>query len=235
MPVFKSCGLRVPPIFKRYARATLLSTWTWMVKSDKYFVEVRIVNFNASNSWTFMWKYFFFYDHFHFVETSLQYAPVILSRHLSEWPYGVPAAGFSSHCKVSSFPSTKGVPPWINYSLSHDHFRIPFSVELIFVFAEDIETRFLLAKRLGQLMAAGQLTLWDLGLKFLAAWKSPEIVETHALIFSLMERKVVFFVSIVKPRNSICFTGWRTDFSRLIIKLKCCIRKINVSRHENFL
>ena len=119
--------------------------------------------------------------------------------------------------------------------LSHDHFRIPFSVELIFVFAEDIETRFLLAKRFGQLMAAGQLTLWDLGLKFLAAWKSPEIVETHALIFSLMERKVVFFVSIVKPRNSICFTGWRTDFSRLIIKLKCCIRKINVSRHENFL
>ena len=195
----------------------------------------RIVNFNASNSWAFMWKSFFSYDHFHFAETSLQYAPVILSRHLSEFSYGVPVAGFSSHCKVSSFPSTKGVLPWINSSVSHDHFRIPFSVELIFVFIEDIETKFLLAKRLGQLMAAGQLTLWGLGLKFLVAWKSPEIVETHALIFSLIQRKVFFFVSIVKPRNSICFTGWRTDFLRLIIKLKCCIRKINVSRHENFL
>ena len=186
-----------------------------MVKSDKYFVEVRIVNFNASNSWTFMWKYFFFYDHFHFVETSLQYAPVILSRHLSEWPYGVPAAGLSSHCKVSSFPSTKGVLPWINYSLSHDHFRIPFSVELIFVFAEDIETRFLLAKRLGQLMAAGQLTLWDLGLKFLTAWKSPEIVDTHALIFLWWSEKLFSSYLLLSPETlfvlqdeGLIFRGW---------------------------
>ena len=41
--------------------------------------------------------------------------------------------------------------------------------------------------------------------------------------------KVIFSVSVTKPTNSICFTGWRTDFSSLITKSKCCNRKINAS------
>ena len=40
--IFKSCGLWVPPIFKKYARATLLSTWSWMVKFDKFFLKVGL-------------------------------------------------------------------------------------------------------------------------------------------------------------------------------------------------
>ena len=42
--IFRSWRLSVPSIFKRYARATFLSTWTWMVKCYKFFVKVSIVN-----------------------------------------------------------------------------------------------------------------------------------------------------------------------------------------------
>ena len=161
--------MRVPPVFKRDARATFLFTWTWMVKYEKFFVEARIAYFNASNSRTFMWKSFSSFDHFPPLETTLQYAPGLLLTYLSEWAYGVLVAEFSSHYKVSNFSSTKKVPPWINSPVLHDHCRTPFSVKLIFAPVKDIEIRHVLVKWTGQLMTTGQLTLWDLKLKFIVA------------------------------------------------------------------
>ena len=56
MLIFKSYGLQVPPNFNRYVRATLLSTWTWMIKCHKLFLKVRIAGFNASYSRTLYWN-----------------------------------------------------------------------------------------------------------------------------------------------------------------------------------
>ena len=118
-------------------------------------------------------------------QNSLQYASSLLLRHLSEWWSGVFVAEFSSHCKVSSFSSTKRLPRWLNSSVSHDHCRTPFSVEQIFAPVEDIENEFVLVKWPGQLMITGQLILKDLRLKILVAWEPSDIFETLALIFSL--------------------------------------------------
>ena len=101
-------------IFKRYVRAILLPTWTRIVKSDQFFVNVSISNFDANNFRTFMRKCFSFFYHILPVETPLQYSSWHLSRHLSEWSYGVPVADFLLHCKFSSFPSTKGVHSLLN-------------------------------------------------------------------------------------------------------------------------
>ena len=49
----KLFGLWAPLIFKRHIVLshvdTLLSTWTWMLTCDKFFVKFRIVDFNTSN------------------------------------------------------------------------------------------------------------------------------------------------------------------------------------------
>ena len=115
---------------------------------------------------------------------------------------------------------------WLNPPMSHDRCRTLFSLELIFAPFKDIETGFELLKWPGQLMTC-QLTLWDLRLKFLVAWKSPDIFEAR---FNFFSEKASHFLS----RNSVCFIGCRTDFLRLIIKPKCCNRKISVSCHEDF-
>ena len=151
-------------------------------------------------------------------KTPLQYVTQALVRHLSEWLYGVLVAEFSSHCKVSRSSSTKEVPPWLNVPVSHD---------LIFAPVEDIETGIVLVKWSGQLTTTGQLSSSDLRLKFFAVWKSPDKVTTH--FFSLKEPNSFFLYLLLSPETQFFFTGWRTDFLRLITKPKCCNRKINLS------
>ena len=107
--------------------------------------------------------------------------------------------------------------------------RSLFSVELIFIPVEDVETRFVLVKWFGHLMTAGQLTLWDLTLKFLVAWKLSWHHWDICFNFFSEGAKVMFSVSINKIINAICFTGWWTDFLRLITKPKSFSKKINVS------
>ena len=78
--VFKSSRLCVPSIFKRYDTATLLSIWTWIVKFDRFFMKVRIANFTARNSKTFMWCQCSCFNHFPPVEIPLQCAPHLLEE-----------------------------------------------------------------------------------------------------------------------------------------------------------
>ena len=119
-------------------------------------------NFNASNFRIFMWKCFYSFDHFLPVKTPLQYVPqpfVEASAWMIIW---------ASHCwiflplQISSFPSTKTAPPWLNFPVSYDQCRTHFSVELIFVPVENIKTGLVLVKRPRCLMTADQLTLRDL-------------------------------------------------------------------------
>ena len=157
----------------------------------------------------------------------LAVCPSHLSRHLSKWSCEVLVVEFSSHCKGSSFSSTKGVPPWLNFPLLQ--FRILFSVELIFVSVEDIKTRFVLVKWPGELMTASQLTL--------CAFFKTEVfgcleISWHSWdpCFNCFSERAKIIISVfIKLRNSICSTGSRTDFLRLITIAKCCNRKINVS------
>ena len=111
-------------------------------------MKVRITNFNADNCRTFILKCFTSFDHF-----------LPFQNSLAVCNSGFGEAEFSSHCKVSRSSSTKEVPPWLNFPVSHD---------LIFAPVEDIETGIMLVKWSGQLMTTGQLSSSDLKLKFFA-------------------------------------------------------------------
>ena len=144
------------------------------------------------------------------VETPLQYAPqpfVEASLWMIIW---------DSRCWIFlplqsfKFSSNKGVPPWLNFPVSYDHCSIRFSVELIFASIGDIKTGFELVKWSWQLMTIGQLTLWDLRLKFLVASKSLDIAETHGLIFSLKEQNSCLETPFVSQGAGLIliFWGW---------------------------
>ena len=62
--------------------------------------------------------------------------------------------------------------------------------------------------------------------ELLVAWRSPGIVETHPVIFSLKEPKTF---------SLFCFTGWRTDFWGSLQNPNVVIENQCVSRHESFL
>ena len=152
------------------------------------------------------------------IETPLQQAPRLLLRHLSEWSYGVLNAQCSSHCKVSSFPSTKGVLPWLNFSVSHVHCKTLLSVELIFVPAEDLETRFELVKWPGQLMITGQLTFGCLKI-------SQHFWDT-CFNFSSEGAKVISLYLLLSPITKLyLFSGCKNDFFRLRLKPTVPIEK----------
>ena len=83
-------------------------------------------------------------------------------------------AEFSSHCKASSFPATKGVPPLLNCPVSHDHCR----------------TNIRSCWRYQNWIRAGKMP-WTVDdnrsvdfvrfkTEVLVAWKSNDIVEAHA-------------------------------------------------------
>ena len=178
--IFKSCVLWVPPIFKKYARATLLSTWSWMVKFNKFFLKVRAADFNASSSATFMWKCLSSLNHFP-CRNSLAVCSLAFCWGLCLDDYvGFLMLDFPPIGKFQVFYSPKQIQ--INSPVSHDHCRTSFSVALIFASVEDIETAFMLVKWLEQLMTTGQLILWDLRLRFIVAWKSPDIVESGHML-----------------------------------------------------
>ena len=73
--ILKSSRLCVPPIFKKYDRINLLPIWIWIIKFEGFFVKVRIANFKAISSETFMWCLCPFFCLFPLVEVPLQYAP----------------------------------------------------------------------------------------------------------------------------------------------------------------
>ena len=126
-------------------------------------------------------------------------SPPLTISSLSKLPYSMPPAfcwgiclndhmGFSllNFPRIAKFQVFHPPKGFLSRKIPQCHMttcRILFSTELIFAPVEDTETGFKLVKWPGQLMTTGQLTLWDLRLKFLVAWKSPDIVETHVLIF----------------------------------------------------
>ena len=148
-----------------------------------------------------MWKCFSSVDHFSPVELPCS---MPASLEASAWMiiWGSRCWIFP-HCKGSSFPSTKGVPPWLHYPVSHGHCRTLF-------------------------FCRANICSLDLRLKFLVAWKSPGIVETPVLIFSLKKQKS-FSLHLLQSPETLCFTGCMTGFLRLITKPKCCNWKIIVS------
>ena len=60
----KSSLLCVPPIFKRYESAVLLSICKCIAIFYHPFVNVRIANFAAISSKRFIYKFSSFFDHF---------------------------------------------------------------------------------------------------------------------------------------------------------------------------
>ena len=175
-----------------------------MVQSDKFFVIFRIADFNVSNSRTF-------FDHFPPCRNSLAGCSLAFRQDIClNGHRGLPRLKFLP-MKFSILQKS-----WLNSPVLHDHCRIHFSVELVFVFffSEDIETLFVLVK----LMIADQLILWDLRLKVFRCVKISWHRWDTCFIFLPERAKVIFSVSIIKPGNSICFKGRRTDFLRLITK-----------------
>ena len=181
-----------------------------------------------------MWKCFSSFDHFPPVETPLQYVPSLLLRHLSEWSYGVLAAEFSSYCKVSSFPSTKGVSPWLNFPVSHDHCRTLFFCRANICSCSRYRNWIRAGKMAWTVDDNRPVNFVRFKTEVFGCAKISWYCWDTCFNFFSERAKVNFSVPITKPRNSICFTGWRTNFLRLITKPKCCNRKINVSHHENF-
>ena len=99
----------------------------------------------------------------------------------------------------------------------------PFSVELLAPF-EDIETGFVQVKWLRQLMTRGQLTLWDLKLKILVAWKSPDVPDI-ALIFFLKEPKSFSLYLLLREETifvsqdeGLISSGWSQKLNVVIEK-----------------
>ena len=79
-------------------------------------------------------------------------------------------------------------------------------------------------------MITCQLTSWDLRLKFLVAWKSPDIVETHVLIFPLKEQKSFSLYLLLTPETlfvslgaGLIFWGWSLSPNVLIEKSMCLL------------
>ena len=119
--------------------------------------------------------------------------------------------GFFCHIfsdfKVSSFPSTKGVPHWLKFSAPHDHCRSSFSERLISV--EDIETGFVLVNDSRPINFARFKTSFWLLENFLASLRhrlyffSPKGPKTFSLYLELSQETL--FVLLDK---GMIFWGW---------------------------
>ena len=114
MLIFKNSGLCVPSISNIYVSATLLSIWIWIVKFEKFFVKVRIVNLTAISFKTFMWYPCPFIDHFLLVEIPLQWAPTIFWKNLFGLSSEAPTVEFFCHWLALYFLPTKEVLFWLS-------------------------------------------------------------------------------------------------------------------------
>ena len=151
------------------------------------------------------------------VQTHLQYFHSLTLKRLSEWSYWVLVAEFSSHCKVSSFPITEGVTPWLNSPVSNDHCRTLFSVELIVALVDDIETGFVRAWTVDENRSINFVRLkTEVFGRVKICWHCWDT----CFNFVSERAKVMFSVSYSNPRNSYLFHRMKDWFFEVDHKIQ---------------
>ena len=202
---------RVPPIFIRYVRATMLSIWRFIALTSLYFMNVCIASFTANNSRILMWYFISWADHIFPVDIPLQVAfqPFVEASAcmstcaggwINYWP--LQRSRFIMHHCNSVFDwRFRTICPYVN----------GFPLKVI-----DVNKPITFVN--SKIDVSGSVSkFWDFVFTFCIFSSVRDISRLIELIFC--------------PTNSISFTGVKTVFFQLITKPRCCNKKITVSRH----